>query len=100
MLFCGHSKCYKLGRDLMLVFFFRSMSQCSLYFTCIMTNVGLCTLIVCVFQVQVRPLLPQAKSKDAGKICVVIDLDETLVHSSFKVRPGTYCCTIYSSNII
>uniref|UniRef100_A0A4W5LI18 CTD small phosphatase 1 n=1 Tax=Hucho hucho TaxID=62062 RepID=A0A4W5LI18_9TELE len=34
--------------------------------------------------VQVRPLLPQAKSKDAGKICVVIDLDETLVHSSFK----------------
>lgn len=25
------------------------------------------------------------KSNDAGKICVVIDLDETLVHSSFKV---------------
>lgn len=25
------------------------------------------------------------KSKDSGKICVVIDLDETLVHSSFKV---------------
>uniref|UniRef100_A0AAZ3SLD4 protein-serine/threonine phosphatase n=1 Tax=Oncorhynchus tshawytscha TaxID=74940 RepID=A0AAZ3SLD4_ONCTS len=37
-----------------------------------------------VSKVQVRPLLPQAKSKDAGKICVVIDLDETLVHSSFK----------------
>ncbi|XP_076016662.1 carboxy-terminal domain RNA polymerase II polypeptide A small phosphatase 1 [Genypterus blacodes] len=30
------------------------------------------------------PLLPQIKSKDAGKICVIIDLDETLVHSSFK----------------
>lgn len=28
------------------------------------------------------------KSKDAGKICVVIDLDETLVHSSFKVGKG------------
>lgn len=30
------------------------------------------------------PLLPRMKSNDAGKICVVIDLDETLVHSSFK----------------
>ncbi|KAK2857018.1 hypothetical protein Q5P01_005753 [Channa striata] len=37
-----------------------------------------------VSKVQVKPLLPPAKSKDAGKICVVIDLDETLVHSSFK----------------
>ncbi|KAI5618612.1 hypothetical protein C0J50_21811 [Silurus asotus] len=35
-------------------------------------------------QVPAKPLLPQSKSKDAGKICVVIDLDETLVHSSFK----------------
>ncbi|KAI4892997.1 hypothetical protein NFI96_027322 [Prochilodus magdalenae] len=35
-------------------------------------------------QVPAKPLLPQIKSKDAGKICVVIDLDETLVHSSFK----------------
>lgn len=26
------------------------------------------------------------ESNDEGKICVVIDLDETLVHSSFKVR--------------
>ncbi|PWA32142.1 hypothetical protein CCH79_00013350 [Gambusia affinis] len=33
---------------------------------------------------KVKPLLPPVKSKDAGKICVVIDLDETLVHSSFK----------------
>uniref|UniRef100_A0A8C7Z2M1 protein-serine/threonine phosphatase n=1 Tax=Oryzias sinensis TaxID=183150 RepID=A0A8C7Z2M1_9TELE len=31
-----------------------------------------------------KPLLPQMESSDAGKICVVIDLDETLVHSSFK----------------
>nr|XP_046260131.1 carboxy-terminal domain RNA polymerase II polypeptide A small phosphatase 1-like isoform X2 [Scatophagus argus] len=31
-----------------------------------------------------KPLLPRIKSNDAGKICVVIDLDETLVHSSFK----------------
>ncbi|XP_019945130.2 uncharacterized protein [Paralichthys olivaceus] len=35
-------------------------------------------------QVPVKPLLPRIKSNDAGKICVVIDLDETLVHSSFK----------------
>ncbi|TRY96073.1 hypothetical protein DNTS_017232 [Danionella cerebrum] len=37
-----------------------------------------------VDQVPAKPLLPQTKSKDVGKICVVIDLDETLVHSSFK----------------
>ncbi|KAM9447534.1 uncharacterized protein ACWYII_013036 isoform 3-T4 [Salvelinus alpinus] len=35
-------------------------------------------------QVPAKPLLPQLKSQDSGKICVVIDLDETLVHSSFK----------------
>ncbi|XP_028249503.1 carboxy-terminal domain RNA polymerase II polypeptide A small phosphatase 1-like isoform X2 [Parambassis ranga] len=35
-------------------------------------------------KVRAEPLLPQMKSNDAGKICVVIDLDETLVHSSFK----------------
>uniref|UniRef100_A0A4W3J1S7 protein-serine/threonine phosphatase n=1 Tax=Callorhinchus milii TaxID=7868 RepID=A0A4W3J1S7_CALMI len=43
-------------------------------------------------QVQVIPspspptkfLLPERKANDAGKKCVVIDLDETLVHSSFK----------------
>ncbi|KAM7405278.1 hypothetical protein PAMP_012552 [Pampus punctatissimus] len=29
-------------------------------------------------------LLPEVKDQDQGKICVVIDLDETLVHSSFK----------------
>ncbi|KAM9483885.1 carboxy-terminal domain RNA polymerase II polypeptide A small phosphatase 1-like isoform 4-T4 [Salvelinus alpinus] len=47
------------------------------------------TFYQCVFSLQfhevpAKPLLPQIKSKDAGKICVVIDLDETLVHSSFK----------------
>ncbi|XP_077927452.1 carboxy-terminal domain RNA polymerase II polypeptide A small phosphatase 1 isoform X6 [Halichoerus grypus] len=33
----------------------------------------------------VQCLLPEAKAQDVDKICVVIDLDETLVHSSFKV---------------
>uniref|UniRef100_A0A4W5K8L5 protein-serine/threonine phosphatase n=1 Tax=Hucho hucho TaxID=62062 RepID=A0A4W5K8L5_9TELE len=37
-----------------------------------------------ISKVPAKPLLPQIKSKDPGKICVVIDLDETLVHSSFK----------------
>ncbi|XP_073866247.1 carboxy-terminal domain RNA polymerase II polypeptide A small phosphatase 1 isoform X2 [Macaca fascicularis] len=32
----------------------------------------------------VQYLLPAAKAQDSDKICVVIDLDETLVHSSFK----------------
>ncbi|KAJ0070695.1 hypothetical protein NL108_017747 [Boleophthalmus pectinirostris] len=31
-----------------------------------------------------EPLLPRLHSSDSGKMCVVIDLDETLVHSSFK----------------
>ncbi|XP_058510732.1 probable serine/threonine-protein kinase kinX [Solea solea] len=35
-------------------------------------------------QVPTKPLLPTMISNDTGKICVVIDLDETLVHSSFK----------------
>ncbi|KFV74268.1 Carboxy-terminal domain RNA polymerase II polypeptide A small phosphatase 2, partial [Struthio camelus australis] len=29
-------------------------------------------------------LLPEVTQQDQGRICVVIDLDETLVHSSFK----------------
>lgn len=37
-----------------------------------------------IVQVPAKPLLPRMTSDDAGKICVVIDLDETLVHSSFK----------------
>lgn len=32
----------------------------------------------------VGPLLPDASSKYAGRKCLVVDLDETLVHSSFK----------------
>ncbi|XP_032757232.1 carboxy-terminal domain RNA polymerase II polypeptide A small phosphatase 1 isoform X1 [Rattus rattus] len=32
----------------------------------------------------VQYLLPEVKAQDSDKICVVIDLDETLVHSSFK----------------
>ncbi|XP_068543298.1 LOW QUALITY PROTEIN: carboxy-terminal domain RNA polymerase II polypeptide A small phosphatase 1 [Anas acuta] len=31
-----------------------------------------------------KHLLPELKPQDASKLCVVIDLDETLVHSSFK----------------
>lgn len=38
-------------------------------------------------QTPVQYLLPEAKAQDSDKICVVIDLDETLVHSSFKVGP-------------
>lgn len=32
-------------------------------------------------------LLPRIVRKDTGKKCLVLDLDETLVHSSFKVCP-------------
>lgn len=32
-----------------------------------------------------RPLLPPIRHQDMHKKCMVIDLDETLVHSSFKV---------------
>ncbi|KAM9801987.1 carboxy-terminal domain RNA polymerase II polypeptide A small phosphatase 1-like isoform 2-T3 [Syngnathus typhle] len=34
-------------------------------------------------KVRTKALLPQLESDDTGKICMVIDLDETLVHSSF-----------------
>ena len=30
-------------------------------------------------------LLQEIRPDDANKMCIVIDLDETLVHSSFKV---------------
>lgn len=33
-----------------------------------------------------RPLLPAIASKYLGRKCLVLDLDETLVHSSLKVR--------------
>ncbi len=34
------------------------------------------------------PLLPGTVQEDANKICLVLDLDETLVHSSFKPVPN------------
>ncbi|KAL7537877.1 hypothetical protein ACHAXR_008138 [Thalassiosira sp. AJA248-18] len=33
-------------------------------------------------------LLPELHSDDCGKKCLVLDLDETLVHSSFRAVPG------------
>ena len=33
-----------------------------------------------------RPLLPPVALQHEGRKCLVLDLDETLVHSSFKVR--------------
>ncbi|KAF7980767.1 hypothetical protein HWV62_36815 [Athelia sp. TMB] len=35
---------------------------------------------------QPRPLLPPLAPQHAGRKCLVLDLDETLVHSSFKAR--------------
>lgn len=37
-----------------------------------------------------RHLLPAVSHRDMHKKCMVIDLDETLVHSSFKVRVQGY----------
>ena len=46
-------------------------------------------LLLLVIQPPLQPpakyLLPELTIADDGKKCVVIDLDETLVHSSFKV---------------
>lgn len=40
-------------------------------------------------QIVERPrLLPMLHSNDYGKKCLVLDLDETLVHSSFRAVPG------------
>ena len=36
-----------------------------------------------------RPLLPPISPQHVGRKCLVLDLDETLVHSSFKVRHPT-----------
>lgn len=36
---------------------------------------------------QPKPLLPPIAPHHVGRKCLVLDLDETLVHSSFKVRP-------------
>ena len=38
-------------------------------------------------------LLPPLRQELQGRKCLVLDLDETLVHSSFKVSPGSICCT-------
>ena len=43
-------------------------------------------------QNKAKQLLPELRSEDAGKKCIVIDLDETLVHSSFKVL---FCFSIF-----
>lgn len=37
---------------------------------------------------KLRPLLPPILSEHIGRKCLVLDLDETLVHSSFKVVQG------------
>lgn len=39
---------------------------------------------------QPAPLLPPLHAAHKGRKCLVLDLDETLVHSSFKVRPGAF----------
>jgi len=36
-------------------------------------------------QTEIKPLLGPAHTEDQGKICLVLDLDETLVHSSFRM---------------
>ncbi len=61
-------------------------------------NIGVC-VYVCVCPQQHEPnLLPEVNAHDQGKICVVIDLDETLVHSSFKVHNQTDIHTTKKSN--
>lgn len=44
-----------------------------------------CLLFFLPAQPPAKFLLPEVSIADYGKNCVVIDLDETLVHSSFKV---------------
>jgi len=48
--------------------------------------VSILASVLCMFKGQQQFLLPKVRSQDAGKKCIVIDLDETLVHSSFKVN--------------
>jgi RNA polymerase II subunit A small phosphatase-like protein len=42
-----------------------------------------------------RPLLPPIAPIHAGRKCLVLDLDETLVHSSFKVRRSALPQNVY-----
>lgn len=58
---------------------------------------GLFALLSCLYssvpyflQPPAKYLLPEVSINDYGKNCVVIDLDETLVHSSFKVLVHTH----------
>ena len=46
-----------------------------------------CLFFFCYFLLQpCKYLLPAVRHQDMHKKCIVIDLDETLVHSSFKVN--------------
>lgn len=54
------------------------------------TSLGVWILMDCQSKDGVpRPLLPPISPQHAGRKCLVLDLDETLVHSSFKVRYTT-----------
>ncbi|KAL0611863.1 Carboxy-terminal domain RNA polymerase II polypeptide A small phosphatase 2, partial [Plecturocebus cupreus] len=44
-------------------------------------------------------LLPEVTEEDQGRICVVIDLDETLVHSSFKEYGGGFMFLCHADSI-
>lgn len=48
-----------------------------------------------------KPLLPDIRPQDAGKKCIVIDLDETLVHSSFKpISNADFIVPVEIDNVI
>lgn len=48
-----------------------------------------------------KHLLPEIRVQDAGKKCVVIDLDETLVHSSFKpISNADFIVPVEIDNVI
>jgi len=48
-----------------------------------------------------KHLLPEIRVQDAGKKCIVIDLDETLVHSSFKpISNADFIVPVEIDNVI
>lgn len=48
-----------------------------------------------------KPLLPEIRQQDTGKKCIVIDLDETLVHSSFKpISNADFIVPVEIDNVI